>query len=90
MQQDNGCARSALEVGDAPSLDADFGHISLLALTNKSTAECSAVYHVFLFSILQQRDRLKYPAVAKILSKDINPANAAILAVHPDIGPQYI
>ena len=33
MQQDNGCARSALEVGDAPSLDADFGHISLLALT---------------------------------------------------------
>ena len=30
----------------------------------------------FLFSILQQRDRLKYPAVAKILSKDINPANA--------------
>jgi len=44
----------------------------------------------FLFSILQQRDRLKYPAVAKILSKDINPANAAILAVYPDIGPQYI
>ena len=43
-----------------------------------------------LFSILQQRDRLKYPAVAKILSKDINPANAAILAVYPDIGPQYI
>jgi hypothetical protein len=35
----------------------------------------------FLFSILQQRDRLKHPAVAKILSKDINPANAAILAV---------
>jgi len=35
----------------------------------------------FLFSILQQRDRLKYPAVAKILSKDINPANAAISAV---------
>jgi hypothetical protein len=34
----------------------------------------------FLVSIPQERNRVK----------NINPENAAILAVYPDIGPQYI
>jgi hypothetical protein len=60
-------------------------------ITNKPAGESPAGYHVFSFSISQQRNRLKYPPVAKILSRISNPANAAIFfTAYPDIGPQYI
>jgi hypothetical protein len=44
----------------------------------------------FLFSIVYERTRSKYPPRCQHLVKDISPVNAAILAVYSDIGPQYI
>jgi hypothetical protein len=51
-------------------------------LSIKSTAECPAVYHLFYF------ESHEISACCQDLVKDINPTNAAILAVYPDIGPR--
>jgi hypothetical protein len=47
------------------------------------------VYDTFFFDPTRTKPLEIFPAYQDLV-KDINPANAAILAVYPDIGPQYI
>jgi len=49
-----------------------------------------AVYHVFLFWVATRTKPLEISPRCQDLVKDIKSSNAAILAVYPDIGPQYI
>ena len=66
------------------------GYVVHYMIAIKSTAECSAVYHVFSFPIPQERNRFEKFPRCQDLVKDINPTNVTISAVYLDIGPQYI
>ena len=56
---------------------------------NQSTAECRRYITFSLFDPARTKP-LEISASRQDLVKDINPANAAVLAVYPDSGPQYI
>jgi hypothetical protein len=57
--------------------------------SNKCTAECPALYHVSFFDPTGTKPLEICPSYQDLV-KDIHPANAVILAVYPDFGPQYI